>query len=168
MSDQKIWWQARKIRWSKVVWHESRRTKTARLHRNRHNYFHRRNLDERKFPLERILPGLHFELKHLLNPSPGGGDMVGWSLVGPNLRGFTKTGITFCTGGILMLGLWHWKANFKGLMEDQILVLNLLIPGRPTMPSGQPTTLNLFNWSASFVSVSVFQLCQLFAICCIT
>ena len=34
--------------------------------------------------------------------------------VGSSLCGFTEKGITFCTGGILMQGLRHWKANFWG------------------------------------------------------
>ena len=39
-----------------------------------------------------------------------------------NLRGFTEKGITFSTGGILMQGLRHWKANFWGA---------ILVGGRP-------------------------------------
>ena len=38
--------------------------------------------------------------------------------VGSNLRGFTKMGITFSTGGILIQGLRHWKANFRGFNLD--------------------------------------------------
>ena len=128
----------------KLVWEKfgmiSGRPKSARLHRSGHNSLHRRNFDARLVPLESFLPGLHCSLNILLRTSPGGEDIVGWNPFGPNLRDFTKTGITFCTGGILMLGLWHWKANFKGFMDAQLWGLNLLTPGRPTRPSGRPTT----------------------------
>ena len=80
-------------------------------------------------PLDRLLPGLHFSLKNIPSPSPGVRDVVGCSPLGPNLRGFTEKGIAFSTGGILMQGLRHWKANFWGF---------ILGGGRPRFLAGRP------------------------------
>ena len=97
-----------------------------------------------------------------------------WIRVGPNLCGFTETCITFSTGGILMQGLRHWKANFRGFNLDTNRPFfdltghppALYLSGRQfIVPTG-----TLFCWPAIFASrrpsgafcrLSRFQLCQL-------
>ena len=103
--------------------------------------------------LESLLPGLHFALKNLLNSIPDRGNIVDWSKASlrltRNLRSFTETGITFSTGGILMQGLRHWKANFRGFNLDSWMAI-IGLPNHPpaTFLSGSPFFNPKSSWPA--------------------